>query len=154
MQVTGRVGKSACALALSAAVLSPIAFSSSAPAAENRDTQRVQKVSSTDAEAAKAEVAAKDGGFRSRKGGRACGKHQPKGDTAWFYISAVGKVRVTWKVPGGKLHSKIWPFDPTAITTRTIPTWKPNVYWKVTSVWGTRKHLTKAFVYCSKTGLG
>ncbi|MGH4035244.1 hypothetical protein ACQB60_40740 [Actinomycetota bacterium Odt1-20B] len=97
----------------------------------------------------KAPVSAAADGFHSKKGTKSCGR----GKYAHVMVSAIGYARFSWKVPGGKVHSARYAFDPSGIATHPLPTWRKKVTWKVTSEWGaTKKNLTKVYAYCSKTG--
>ncbi|MEU4997715.1 hypothetical protein [Streptomyces sp. NPDC021622] len=125
-----------CALAVGAAVLTPMMGVGSAQA------------SPSPAAAEKSDVAAK-AGFHTKKGTLKCRK---RGETAWIWDSAVGASRVSWKPAGGRLVSRIWKHDPSGASTRTIPTWRKSVKWKVTSSWGNPNNLNKVYGYCSSQG--
>ncbi|MGH4027750.1 hypothetical protein ACQB60_02295 [Actinomycetota bacterium Odt1-20B] len=141
MTFTRRVSTHVCALAVGAAVLTPLVGTGSAQASAG-DT-------ATAGAAEKAAVAAEAGGFHSKKGKLTCRK---KGETAWIWDSAAGASRVSWKPKGGHLVSRVWRHTPDGVSTRTIPTWRKNVTWKVTSHYGNGKNLSKVYGYCSKTG--
>jgi hypothetical protein len=120
-----------CALAVGTAVLTPVLGNESAEAAQ------------TPAAVVKA------GGFHSKSGTLSCRK---KGETAWIWDSAAGASRVTWKPSGGRTVSRVWRHTPDGISTRTVPTWRKSVKWKVTSVYGNGKNLSKVYGYCSTQG--
>ncbi|MET7797600.1 hypothetical protein [Streptomyces decoyicus] len=88
-------------------------------------------------------------GFHSKSGGTGCpGAY----DTAFIYVKGAAKFRVSWRVSGGKLHTQEYWNDPSGISSKAIPTWRDQVYWKVTSVWGTKKNLVKVYGFCSVKG--
>ncbi|WP_371530179.1 hypothetical protein OG302_33445 [Streptomyces sp. NBC_01283] len=91
-------------------------------------------------------------GFHSKKGLKSCSK---RGETVFLSVKAALKYRFTWKSPGGKLHSQhYWNASDGTIGIRKIPTWRKDVYWKVTALPGKdTKTLVKVYAYCSKTGL-
>ncbi|MFJ9406259.1 hypothetical protein [Streptomyces sp. NPDC101393] len=108
------------------------------------------------APSAKSAPAAGDGvqikgdGFHSKKGSTRCAR---KGQTAHILVTAAGEARVSWKVPGGKLHSRHYSFTLDGVETHPIPTWHKGVKWKVTSTYGrTKDNLTKVYAYCSTDG--
>ncbi|WP_327704504.1 hypothetical protein [Streptomyces decoyicus] len=99
---------------------------------------------------APAAAAAADDGVHSKKGSKRCAR---KGQTAHIFVSAAGEARVSWKVPGGRLHSRYYKFTPDGLESHPLPTWHKNVKWKVTSTYGrTQKNLSKAYAYCSTDG--
>ncbi len=140
MRLTHRAGQSVCALAAGAAVLTPLVVNSPAEAA-------VRAPAGKNVPAA---VSAAGDGVHSKQGAKSCAR---KGQTAHILVSALGEARVTWKVPGGKLHSRYYSFTLDGVETHPIPTWHKNVKWKVTSTYGkTKDNVTKAYAYCSTDG--
>ncbi|MEV0323281.1 hypothetical protein ACIBKX_12145 [Streptomyces sp. NPDC050658] len=139
MRLTSRAGLSVCAFAAGAAVLTPVAVSSPAAAAP-----------STKSAPAGDGVEAKGEGFHSKKGSKRCAR---KGQTAHIMVTALGEARISWKAPGGKLHSRLYSFTLDGLESHPIPTWRKGVKWKVTSTYGaTKDNVTKAYAYCSKDG--
>ncbi len=135
-----RVATSACALAVGTAVLIPVLGNESAQAGSG---------SMNAGAAAAAKPADYPTGIHSKKGKLTCKK---RGETAWIWDSAVGATRVSWKAAGKKLVSRTWKHKLNDVSTRTVPTWRKSVTWKVTSTWGHRNNLLKAYGYCSTQG--
>ncbi|MGH4030207.1 hypothetical protein ACQB60_14850 [Actinomycetota bacterium Odt1-20B] len=135
MQINRRAGMAVSALA-AAAVVAPVGASGPAQAA-----------AATQGE--KGSVSVMGDGFHSKKGTKSCGR----GKYVHVAVSAVGYTRFSWKVPGGKVHSARYAFDPSGIASHPLPTWRKKVTWKVTSEWGRHKdNLNKVSAYCSKDG--
>ncbi|MFJ8674702.1 hypothetical protein [Streptomyces sp. NPDC093589] len=111
-------------LATGAALISPLALSAPAHAAPAK-------------------------GFHSTSDGTGC--RSPK-ETAFIYVKGAAKFRVSWRESGHKLHTQLYWNDPSGISSKAIPTWRHQVYWKVTSVWGTKKNLVKVYGFCSEKG--
>ncbi|MGH4030988.1 hypothetical protein ACQB60_18855 [Actinomycetota bacterium Odt1-20B] len=150
MPVPRRASAPICALVAGAAIITPIAFNAPAQAGPKQPVKARSAEASAQGTSTESARAAKKG-FHSRKGAKKCGR----GKTVWIGTEAFGRARVSWKPSGGKLVSRQWPYDPRALQTRYIPTWRKHVKWKVTSTMGPManpKKLTKAFAYCSKTG--
>ncbi|MGW7080810.1 hypothetical protein ACWGH2_31115 [Streptomyces sp. NPDC054871] len=131
-----RIRLGVCAAAIAGAALTPLAVSSAS-------AQEDGKSSATKASAQ---------GFHSKKGLKSCSK---RGETVFLSVKAALKYRFSWKSPGGKLHSQhYWNASDGSIGIRKIPTWRKDVYWKVTALPGDdTKTLVKVYAYCSKTGL-
>ncbi|QZY17736.1 hypothetical protein [Streptomyces decoyicus] len=140
MGLPRRVATSACALAVGTAVLTPVLGSEPAQAGP---------VNADPAAAKQPAAVVKAGGFHSKSGTLNCRK---KGETAWIWDSAAGASRVSWKPKGGHLVSRVWRHTPDGISTRTVPTWRKSVKWKVTSTYGNGKNLSKVYGYCSTQG--
>ncbi|MGW5866046.1 hypothetical protein ACWFRJ_28115 [Streptomyces sp. NPDC055239] len=138
-----------CALAVGAAVVMPV-MGSQAAQADSASISGARPANAVPlAAAGKSDVVAKAGGFHSKKGTLSCRK---SGETAWIWDSAAGTSRVSWKPSGGRLVSRVWKHSHDGISTRTIPTWRKKVTWKVTSTYGNKKNLSKVYGYCSKQG--
>ncbi|MGH4030679.1 hypothetical protein ACQB60_17270 [Actinomycetota bacterium Odt1-20B] len=146
-----RIRLGVCAAAVAGAALTPMAIGSASAAPEGAKPAAVTAEAKT-AKAAKEMQAAKVKGFHSKKGVKSCAK---RGETVFVSIKAALKYRFTWKSPGGKLHSQhYWNASDGTIGIRKMPTWRKDVYWKVTSLPGKNtKALVKVYAYCSKTGL-
>ncbi len=106
MRLTHRAGRSVCAFAAGAAVLTPLAVSSPAEAAVRAPSGK------------SVPAAAADDGVHSKKGSKRCAR---KGQTAHLFVSAAGEARVSWKVPGGKLHSRYYKFTPDGLESPPFP---------------------------------
>ncbi|MEU3740750.1 hypothetical protein AB0E78_27270 [Streptomyces sp. NPDC032198] len=135
------------ALAVGTAVLVPMIGSGSAQAAPAAPSAAASVSGSASGSDSGAVAAA--GGFHSKKGTLKCRK---PGETAWIWDSAAGRSRVSWKPAGGRLVSRVWKHSHDGISTRTVPTWRKSVTWKVTSVYGNKKNLSKVYGYCSTQG--
>ncbi|MEU5001595.1 hypothetical protein [Streptomyces sp. NPDC021622] len=135
MQMNRRAGMVVSALA-AAAVIAPVGLNGPTPAAAATQAKKAPAVAAAD-------------GFHSKKGTKSCGR----GKTAHVFVTAIGWTRLSWRVPGGKLHSARYAFDPSGMATHPLPTWHRKVQWKVTSDWGQgKKNLFKVYAYCSKDG--
>lgn len=149
MKLPRRVSTRVCALAIGAAVVTPV-MGGQAAQADSASASGAQPVNAVPlAAAGKSDEVAKAAGFHTKKGTLTCRK---RGETAWIWDTAVGASRVSWKPSGGRLVSRTWRHTPDGASTRTIPTWRKSVKWKVTSTWGNSNNLSKVYGYCSSQG--